>query len=68
MVLLMGYVIGKGLTEAVAVVGGDEDEGVSELAEGFELCHCGFDGVVELEEVAESAVVVEGVPELFSDR
>lgn len=47
--------------EAVAVVSGDEDERVVEDAEGFEAGDGGADGVVELEEVAERAVVVEGV-------
>ena len=58
--------MGQVLTEAVAVVGGDEDEGVVEFAEGSEFFDRGFDGVVELEEVAEGAVVVESVPGLFS--
>ena len=52
--------------EAVAVVGGDDHEGVVEFADFFEVRHGGFDGIVELEEFAESAVVVEEM-HLFVD-
>lgn len=47
--------------EAVAVIGGDDDKGVVEDAEFGEAGDGGGNGVVELEEVAESAVVVEDV-------
>lgn len=50
--------------EAVAVVGGDEDEGLLEAGGLVEMGDGGFDGVVELEEFAEGAVVVEDVHHL----
>ena len=52
----------------MTVVSRDDDESVVEFAQGSELVDRGFDGVVELEEVAESAVVVEGMPESFSTK
>jgi len=53
--------------EAVAVVGGHEDEGVVEDAERRQLLDGGLDGVVELEQLTERAVVVQRV-HLLVDR
>ncbi len=50
-----------GDVEAVAVVGRHDHEGVVEFADFFEVLECRFDGVVEFEEFAEGAVVVEEV-------
>ena len=44
--------------EAVAVVGGDEDEGVVELVDGGELGKGGVDAVVGFKQFTEGAVVV----------
>lgn len=57
-----------GDVEAVAVVGRHEDEGLLVVAQLPELGHGGFDGVVEFEEVAQGAVVVERVHLLVDGR
>lgn len=50
--------------ETVAVVGGDEDQGILQRVGLVQMVDRGFDGVVQLEEFAESAVVVEDVHHL----
>lgn len=55
-----------GDVEAVAVVGGDEDEGLLEAVQLPQLGYGRPDGVVELEDVTQGAVVVQGV-HLFVD-
>lgn len=43
--------------EAVAVIGGDDDEGIFEFTDFLEVLQCGLDGIVELEKFAESTRV-----------
>lgn len=52
--------------EAVAVVGGDEDEGLLEGVRFLEVRDGGFDGVVEFKEFAERAIVIEHVHHLVN--
>ena len=47
----------------MSVVGGDDDERVFELAELLQLGESGANGVVKLEKLGKSAVVVQGVLE-----
>jgi len=47
--------------ETVTVVGGDDDEGITELTKSLELLHGCSNGVIELQQLTESAVVVECV-------
>lgn len=57
-----------GDVEAVAMVGGHEDERLFEVIQLTELGEGCFDGVVELEEIGQGAVVVEGVHLLVDGR
>jgi hypothetical protein len=54
--------------EAVAVVGGDEDERLLEAVGAVELGDGRFDGVVEFEQLAQCAVVVQHVHHLVDGR
>lgn len=50
------------------MVGGHDDERLFLVPELLELGHGGFDGVVEFEEIAQGAVVIEGVHLLVNGR
>jgi len=54
-------VYGTCYIEAVAVVGSDDNEGLIELADGVKMSNGSLDGVVKLEKVTKSTVVVESV-------
>ena len=54
--------------ETVAVVGSDDDLGVFELADLREVSDGSFDGIIEFEEFAESAIVVKSMHLLINGR
>lgn len=62
--LLVVEVLGIDATKdvkPVAMIGGNQDQSGLELANGLEVLDGAADGVVELQEVAQGTVVVEGV-------
>jgi hypothetical protein len=52
--------------EAVAVIGGDDDEGVLIFADFLQMLDGSTDGVVELKEFTKSAIIIQNVLNILS--
>jgi hypothetical protein len=66
-VAILGVVVAENV-EAVTVVSSDNDESVLELADLLKVLHGSLDGVIKLEEFAQSAVIVKRVHLLVNGR